>query len=140
MQTHPKTIHLFDTLSHTSDLSRCFFPCHVGFPGDVDVYVTYKISHDYKLAVTMHAKPGNKLTPINLAQHSYWNLGGHSSGTILNHRVQIFASHITPVDSELIPTGQITSVDNTPFDFRKPVTVGSQISQVKGWNHFSNKS
>lgn len=96
------------------------------------MYVTYKISHDYKLAVTMHAKPGNKLTLINLAQHSYWNLGGHSSGTILNHRVQIFASHITPVDSELIPTGQITSVDNTPFDFRKPVTVGSQISQVKG--------
>ncbi|KAJ4753439.1 Aldose 1-epimerase [Rhynchospora pubera] len=103
-----------------------------GFPGDVDVHVTYKISPDYKLTVTMHAKPQNKLTPINLAQHSYWNLGGHSSGNILNHRVQIFASHITPVDSELIPTGEIASVDNTPFDFRKPMTVGSRISQLKG--------
>jgi aldose 1-epimerase len=104
------------------------------------VFVTYKISDDYKLSVTMHANPQNKPTPINLAQHSYWNLGGHSSGNILNHLVQIFASHITPVDSELIPTGEITSVDNTPFDFRKPMTVGSRISQVKGQEHFEIKA
>ncbi|KAJ3673355.1 hypothetical protein LUZ60_006729 [Juncus effusus] len=103
-----------------------------GFPGALDVYVTYKITKDYKLTVTMHAKPLNKRTPINLAQHSYWNLGGHASGTILNNVVQLFASDITPVDSEFIPTGQITPVANTPFDFTKPMTVGSRISQVKG--------
>ncbi|XP_020580944.1 aldose 1-epimerase [Phalaenopsis equestris] len=103
-----------------------------GFPGDLDVYVTYKISGSYKLSVIMRATPRTKATPVNLAQHNYWNLGGHNSGTILSHKVQIFASHITPVDDELIPTGSISSISGTPYDFRKPKTVGSRINWVKG--------
>uniref|UniRef100_A0A6V7QW10 Aldose 1-epimerase n=1 Tax=Ananas comosus var. bracteatus TaxID=296719 RepID=A0A6V7QW10_ANACO len=77
-----------------------------GFPGDLDVFVTYKIDEDYTFSVTMRAEPRNKPTPINLAQHSYWNLGGHASGTILKNLVQIFGSHITPVDRNLIRPGK----------------------------------
>ncbi|MQM07572.1 hypothetical protein Taro_040413 [Colocasia esculenta] len=105
-----------------------------GFPGDLDAYVTYKIVGDYELSVTMHAKPGNKATPVNLAQHTYWNLGGHNSGTILDNTVQIFASHVTLLDKTLIPTGEIAPVDGTPFDFRTPHTVGSRIDQAGGYD------
>lgn len=101
-----------------------------GFPGDLDVYVTYKISAAYELSVSMYAKPGNKATPVNLLQHTYWNLGGHNSGTILSNTVQIFASHITPTDSHSIPTGEIVSVYGTPYDFLKPMTVGSRINEL----------
>ncbi|XP_020105087.1 aldose 1-epimerase-like [Ananas comosus] len=103
-----------------------------GFPGDLDVFVTYKIDEDYTFSVMMRAEPRNKPTPINLAQHSYWNLGGHASGTILKNLVQIFGSHITPVDRNLIPTGEIAPVEGTPYDFREPRTVGSGIDNVPG--------
>ena len=104
-----------------------------GFPGDLDVFVTYKLEDTYSLSVAMEAKPLNKPTPVNLAQHSYWNLRGHNSGTtILSHTVQIFASSITPVDDTLIPTGEITPVSNTPFDFLQPKPAGSHIANVTG--------
>ncbi|KAL2928056.1 Aldose 1-epimerase, partial [Bienertia sinuspersici] len=106
-----------------------------GFPGDMNVKVTYQIVEGKHLVVLMQAKPLNKPTPVNLAQHTYWNLRGHNSGTILEHEVQIFASHITPVDDELIPTGKLQKVEGTPFDFRKPHTVGSRIKEVpKGFD------
>ena len=104
----------------------------VGFPGDLDVYVTYKISGPYELTIRMNGTVSNKATPVNLAQHSYWNLGGHDSGTILSHMVQIFASEITPVDENLIPTGSFQKVTGTPYDFRKPASVGSRIDQISG--------
>ncbi|WOK94233.1 aldose 1-epimerase-like [Canna indica] len=103
-----------------------------GFPGAVDVYVTYKISGPYQLSVIMSAKALNKATPVNLAQHTYWNLGGHTSGTILSNTVQIYASKITPVDTHLIPTGEFAPVYGTPYDFLKPTTVGSRIKQLAG--------
>ncbi|CAL9040272.1 unnamed protein product [Musa banksii] len=103
-----------------------------GFPGDLDVYVTYKIDDDFVLSVIMHAVPLTKPTPINLAQHTYWNLGGHESGSILEDRIKIFASHITPVNDQLIPTGEIRSVSGTPFDFRDPAKIGSKIGRVPG--------
>ncbi|XP_038983206.1 galactose mutarotase-like [Phoenix dactylifera] len=103
-----------------------------GFPGDLDVFVTYKISGAYELSVTMDAKSVNKATPVNLLQHTYWNLGGHNSGTILSNTVQIFASHVTPSDSHLIPTGEIVSVSGTPYDFLKPMIVGSRINELTG--------
>jgi hypothetical protein len=68
----------------------------------------------------MKAKALNKPSPVNLAQHTYWNLGGHNSGDILSNEVQIFGSHITVVDSHLIPTGKFASVKGTPYDFLKP--------------------
>ncbi|KAG6494402.1 galactose mutarotase-like [Zingiber officinale] len=103
-----------------------------GFPGDLDVYVTYSISGDYQLSVSMRGKSLTEATPVNLAQHTYWNLRGHDGGSILSHRVRIFASRITPVDADLIPTGELAPVQGTPFDFLRPETVGSRIDRVPG--------
>lgn len=101
-----------------------------GFPGNLKVKVTYRIIKGYHLSIAMTAKSLNKPTPVNLAQHTYWNLGGQNSGTILAHDVQIFASKITPTDKNLIPTGKFEKVIGTPYDFLEPHTVGSQINEL----------
>ncbi|XP_010256040.1 PREDICTED: aldose 1-epimerase-like [Nelumbo nucifera] len=111
-------------------LSYRSFDGEQGFPGDLDVSVTYKIVGWNKLAVFMKARALNKATPVNLAQHTYWNLAGHNSGDVLGQHVQIFGSHITPVDKELIPTGKIAPVKGTPYDFREKHTVGCRIDQL----------
>ncbi|KAL5218691.1 hypothetical protein ABZP36_019375 [Zizania latifolia] len=103
-----------------------------GFPGALDVLVTYKIDGDDSYSVTMYARPVDKPTPVNLAQHTYWNLRGHGNGTILDHAVQIFASAVTPVNADLIPTGAVTPVAGTPFDFRTPAAPGRHIADVPG--------
>lgn len=102
----------------------------VGFPGDLDVTVSYSLTGEKELSVKMKAKARNKATPVNLAQHSYWNLGGHNSGDILSLEVQIFASSYTPVDDQLIPTGKIETVEGTPYDFLQPHTIGSSIDKL----------
>ncbi|KAK8710718.1 hypothetical protein V6N13_146031 [Hibiscus sabdariffa] len=84
-----------------------------GFPGNVSVSITYMMLGTNKLAVKMVAKPLNKPTPVNLALHTYWNLGGHNSGDIMSHTLQLFGSKLTPVDSELIPTGEIVPAQGT---------------------------
>jgi aldose 1-epimerase len=71
----------------------------------------------------------DKDTVINLTNHSYFNLRGQGNGTILEHQLKLNASHYTPVDPTLIPTGEIASVAGTPFDFRKLTAVGSRINQ-----------
>ncbi|XP_040378354.1 galactose mutarotase-like [Oryza brachyantha] len=103
-----------------------------GFPGALDVLVTYKIDGDDSYSVTMYARPVDKPTPVNLAQHTYWNLRGHGRGTILDHSVQIFASAVTPVGAGLIPTGAVKPVSGTPFDFRAPAAAGARIASVPG--------
>lgn len=76
------------------------------------------------------------LQPVNLAQHSYFNLGGHTSGTILDHTVTLAADHYTPVDDTLIPTGDIVPVAGTPFDFTTPHAIGERIDQLEnGYDH-----
>lgn len=84
------------------------------------------------LKLEMEAVPANKATPVSLAQHTYWNLSGHNSGNILDHSIQIWGSHITPVDSNLIPTGEIKPVSGTPFDFTTENKIGSRIHEVIG--------
>ncbi|XP_042423335.1 galactose mutarotase-like [Zingiber officinale] len=101
-----------------------------GFPGDVDVFVTYKIDYDFTLNVLMRAVPRTKPTPINLAQHSYWNLAG--SGNVLRHRIRLLADRITPVDADLIPTGVIAPVSGTVFDFRDTAELGPRIRRLPG--------
>ncbi|KQJ82953.1 aldose 1-epimerase [Brachypodium distachyon] len=104
-----------------------------GFPGDLDVYVTYELSSPYVLRVRMNATALDKATPVNLAQHTYWNLGGQGSGRdVLGHTVQLFAAHYTPVDGTLIPTGQLAPVAGTPYDLRTPTAVGARVRQVSG--------
>lgn len=95
--------------------------------------VTYMLLGRDKFGVKMIAKPVDKATPVNLAQHTYWNLGGQKSGhDILSHEVQIFGSKITPVDEKLIPTGKFESVKGTPYDFLEPRTVGSRVNDLPG--------
>lgn len=103
-----------------------------GFPGDVTVSVTYMFIESNKLSVHMKAKSLNKPTPVNLALHTYWNLGGHDSGDIFSHKIQIFGSHITPVDDDLIPTGKITPVEGTPYDFLDAREIGSKFKELPG--------
>lgn len=103
-----------------------------GFPGDLDVSVTYTISEDMELRLDYEAIPRNKATPVSLTTHAYWNLAGHNSGRdILGNSVKIWASHYTPTDDHLIPTGQILPVKGTPLDFRKETIVGTRINKVK---------
>ena len=99
-----------------------------GYPGTVHAAVTYALTPDDRLIVE-YAVTTNKDTPINLSQHTYWNLAGNASRDILGHVLTINADSITPVDSTLIPTGEITSVQGTPFDFRLPTPIGARIDQ-----------
>jgi len=111
-----------------------------GFPGTVRAQVTYTLNDRNELIVDYLAS-SDKATPLNLTQHSYFNLTG-AARDVLDHEVTINADRYTPVDPTLIPTGAMAPVDGTPFDFRKPVTIGSRIAQEdqqlrngKGYDH-----
>ena len=99
-----------------------------GFPGTLRVSVTYTLTDDNRLIVDYQAT-SDKPTPVNLTQHSYWNLAGDGSRDILGHVLTINADSMTPVDSTLIPTGEISPVTGTPFDFRTPMPIGARIDQ-----------
>lgn len=101
-----------------------------GLPGDLLVSVTFLLIGSNKLGVKMEAKALDKATSVNLALHTYWNLGGHRSGNILSHEIQLFTSKITPVDSQLIPTGQISDIKDSAYDFLQPRDVGSRIDEL----------
>ncbi|XP_037484291.1 galactose mutarotase-like [Triticum dicoccoides] len=103
-----------------------------GYPGDVTVRAMYSLPEATTLRLDMEAIPANKATPISLAQHTYWNLAGHNSGSILDHSIQIWAKHITPVNENTIPTGEIMPVQDTPFDFTTEHKIGDRISDVPG--------
>lgn len=88
------------------------------------------------MRLDMEAVPENKPTPISLAQHTYWNLAGHNSGNILDHSIQIWADQITPLDQNMIPTGEFMPVKGTPFDFTAGKRVGKDIHKVGiGYDH-----
>lgn len=97
-----------------------------GFPGNIDVSVVYILNDNNELKLEYYAV-SDKKTVINLTNHAYFNLGGYDSGTILNHLIKINADSFTPVDEFSIPTGEIKSVENTPFDFRNFRTIGDKI-------------
>lgn len=94
-----------------------------GYPGTLDVRVRYTLTDRNELVVEYGATT-DKPTPINLTQHSYFNLAG--DGDVLDHILQIDADAITPVDEHLIPTGGVMPVAGTPFDFRAPVRIGAR--------------
>ncbi|KAL3512170.1 hypothetical protein ACH5RR_024887 [Cinchona calisaya] len=107
-----------------------------GYPGDLAVTATYTLTSATTLRLDMEAVPSNKPTPVSLAQHTYWNLGGHNSGNVLDHSIQIWAKHVTPVDQNTIPTGEIMPVKDTAFDFSTEQKIGSRIHDVgMGYDH-----
>ncbi|ESR64841.1 hypothetical protein CICLE_v10008981mg [Citrus x clementina] len=109
-----------------------------GYPGDVSVMATYTLTSSTTMRLDMEAVPENKPTPISLAQHTYWNLAGHHSGNILDHSIQIWGSHITPVDQNTVPTGEIMPVKGTPFDFTTEKKIGASINEVPGLGYDHN--
>ncbi|MGI8638037.1 MAG: aldose epimerase family protein, partial [Segetibacter sp.] len=102
-----------------------------GYPGNLKVSVKFTLSDDNELKIEYNAET-DKATPVNLTNHSYFNLTGDVSNTILNNVLMIDADRYTPVDTSLIPTGELKPVKGTPFDFTTPHKVGERIDQVKG--------
>ena len=100
-----------------------------GYPGMLRTTVTYTLTEGNELIFDYEAT-SDRATPVNLTQHSYFNLAGAGVGDVLSHVLTLNASSFTPVDSTLIPTGEIRSVAGTPFDFRTPVAIGARIDQA----------
>ena len=99
-----------------------------GYPGEVKVNVTFSLSSDNALTINYKATASEK-TIINLTNHSYFNLNGYNSGKITNQLVRIDADRYTPVNENLIPTGKLKNVENTPFDFRCHKPVGQDVEK-----------
>ncbi len=112
-----------------------------GFPGTLSVEATYTLADDNTVTIALHATT-DRATPVNLTQHSYFNLAGAGHGNVLDHELALHARHYTPVDATLIPTGVVARVDESPFDFRVPRAIGAQIDALdlqlrfgRGYDH-----
>lgn len=112
-----------------------------GFPGNVDVEVIYTFNDNNEL-VLEYSAVSDKKTVINLTNHAYFNLNGFDSGDVLKHIVTINADRYTPIDEISIPTGELPSVEGTPFDFTEPKEIGRDIEadhiQIKNGNGFDH--
>ena len=97
-----------------------------GYPGNLQMEVTYTLTPSDELVVDYRATT-DQATPVNLTQHSYFNLKDGGASDILGHELMIAADGFTPVDATLIPTGEIAPVEGTPFDFTIPHTIGERI-------------
>jgi len=97
-----------------------------GYPGTLEARVTYALTDRDELAFEYHATT-DRATPVNLTQHTYFNLTGDGAHDVLGHVLRLDADHYTPVDATLIPTGEVVPVAGTPFDFTSPTAIGARI-------------
>lgn len=107
------------------------------YPGNLKVCVRFSLSHDNQLRIEYKAET-DQSTICNLTNHSYFNLAGESSTTILDHDLQIFASHYNETDAALIPTGKLLNVENTPLDFRTTRLINDRIDEEHDTIRFGN--
>ncbi len=112
-----------------------------GYPGKLTLTVTYSLTAQNELEINYQAVTDQQ-TILNPTHHSFFNLAGEGNGDVLGHQLELMAGHFLPVDDGLIPTGVFTPVENTPFDFRQPHTIGERIGQNdpqllagKGYDH-----
>ena len=123
------------------DFSRLSPDLEQGFPGNLDITVTYSLTENNELVIEYHAV-SDKDTVVNLTNHSYFNLVGHNSGSILDHKVWIKSDQFTPTADDLIPTGEFRDIAGTPMDFRNLKRIGDNIdddyeplNQAGGYDH-----
>lgn len=112
-----------------------------GYPGNLNVEVTYELTDDNELKIAYTATTDKK-TIVNVTQHSYFNLSGNAKRDILNHELTLYADKFVPVNNVLIPTGELKDVTGTPFDFRKQTAIGlrtndkdQQLEFAGGYDH-----
>lgn len=102
-----------------------------GYPGTLDVTVTYTLTENNELKIEYSAKTTEKATVLNLTNHAYWNLAGAGFGNILAHKLFLAADQFLPVDDGLIPTGKLAPVKGTAMDFTAPQEIGARIAETK---------
>ena len=109
-----------------------------GYPGTLLASTSYRLSDANVVEITMRAQT-DRATVVNLVHHSYWNLAGHDSGDIRAHQLQLPADFYTPIDADIVPTGEVHGVAGTPFDFRAAKPVGRDLDAVPtangGYDH-----
>jgi aldose 1-epimerase len=106
----------------------------MGYPGRVDLRATYGLDDADRLWITMEAQT-DAPTVVNMVNHSYFNMAGHASGSIMGQRLRLGAAHYTPVDTDLIPTGEVLAVAGTPFDFNSLRPIGAALPSDSGFDH-----
>lgn len=114
--------------AYSVSLHYCSPDGEEGYPGKLDVYVTYRLTRDNALSITYEAKT-DKPTIVGFTNHAYFNLNGEGNGNVRNHILQINADYYTPFDETACPTGEILPVENTDMDFRKPTLINDRIDK-----------